>query len=149
MASKILLVDDDREITRFLRATLEMLDRSFQFTETPSAEEAMLAVGRTAFDLIILDVVLPGMDGLEFARRILKQRPDSKIILLTGKPLPQIENEIRNLKIVAYFPKPVKPDDIITAASIALGIKPPATKPASSSASSQDVPQLITVFQIV
>jgi CheY-like chemotaxis protein len=141
MASKILLVDDDREITRFLRATLEMVDRSFQFTETPSAEEAMLAVGRTAFDLIILDIVLPGMDGLEFARRILKQRPDSKIILLTGKPLPQIENEIRNLKIVAYFPKPVKPDDIITAASIALGIKPAAAKPAPSSASSKEVSQ--------
>lgn len=141
MASKILLVDDDREITRFLRATLEIIDRSFQFTETPSAEEAMLAVGRTAFDLIILDVVLPGMDGLEFARRILKQRPDSKIILLTGKPLQQIENEVRSLKIVAYFPKPVKPDDIITAASIALGIKPPTTKPAVSSTSSQDAPQ--------
>ncbi len=129
MAAKILLIDDDREITRFLRATLEILDRTFQITEAPSAEEALLAVGRTAFDLIILDVVLPGMDGLEFARRILKQRPDSKIILLTGKPLPQIENEIRNLKLVAYFPKPVKPDDIITAASIALGIKPAKSSP--------------------
>lgn len=129
MAAKILLIDDDREITRFLRATLEILDRTFQITEAPSAEEALLAVGRTAFDLIILDVVLPGMDGLEFARRILKQRPDSKIILLTGKPLPQIENEIRNLKLVAYFPKPVKPDDILTAASIALGIKPAKSSP--------------------
>jgi len=129
MAAKILLIDDDREITRFLRATLEILDRTFQITETPSAEEALLAVGRTAFDLIILDVVLPGMDGLEFARRILKQRPDSKIILLTGKPLQQIENEVRNLKLVAYFPKPVKPDDILTAASIALGIKPAKSTP--------------------
>lgn len=141
MAAKILLVDDDRETTRFLRATLEILDRNFQITETPSAEEAMLAVGRTAFDLIVLDVVLPGMDGLEFARRILKQQPDSKIILLTGKPLQQIENEVRSLKIVAYFPKPVRPDDIITAASIALGIKPSAPKPVSSSTSSQESPQ--------
>lgn len=141
MAAKILLVDDDRETTRFLRATLEILDRNFQITETPSAEEAMLAVGRTAFDLIVLDVVLPGMDGLEFARRILKQQPDSKIILLTGKPLQQIENEVRSLKIVAYFPKPVRPNDIITAASIALGIKPSAPKPVSSSTSSQESPQ--------
>jgi CheY-like chemotaxis protein len=132
MAAKILLVDDDREITRLLRSTLEILDRSFQITETPSAEEALLEVGRTAFDLMILDIGLPGIDGLEFARRILKQRPDTKIIILTGKPFPQVENEIRKLKLVAYFPKPVKADDIITAASLALGIKQ--AKPASAPA---------------
>jgi len=82
MTEKILLVDDE---TEFLDALSErMRARGIDVTTSASAREALQAVEGGSFDAVVLDLMMPGMDGLE-ALRILKQKdPKLQVILLTG-----------------------------------------------------------------
>jgi CheY-like chemotaxis protein/predicted regulator of Ras-like GTPase activity (Roadblock/LC7/MglB family) len=125
MASQILIVDDEREITRMLRAALELIDRNYKIVEVPSAEEAMLEIRRTAFDLVIVDVRLPGMDGLELTRRIRKARPDAQIAIITGNSNPRTEAEARKLNPVAYLTKPLDQKEFAAVIQKVLGGKMP------------------------
>ncbi len=82
MTEKILLVDDEAE---FLEALSErMRARGMDVVTSASAREALETVEKGAFDAVVLDLMMPGMDGLE-ALRILKQKdPKLQVILLTG-----------------------------------------------------------------
>lgn len=82
MAEKILLVDDEAD---FLEALSErMRTRGMDVTTSASAQEALEAVEKGAFDAVVLDLMMPGMDGLD-ALRILKDKdPKLQVILLTG-----------------------------------------------------------------
>ena len=82
MAEKILLVDDE---TDFLEALSErMRTRGMEVTTSASAQDALNAVEEGAFDAVVLDLMMPGVDGLE-ALRILKEKdPKLQVILLTG-----------------------------------------------------------------
>ena len=82
MAEKILLVDDEKD---FLDALSErMRTRGMEVTTSSSAQEALDAVEEGAFDAVVLDLMMPGVDGLE-ALRILKEKdPKLQVILLTG-----------------------------------------------------------------
>lgn len=122
MPPQILIVDDDRELSRMLRATLELFDRTYKIVEVPSAEEAMLEARRSAFDLVIADIRLPGMDGVEMMRRIRKLLPRIQAIVITAGVPPETEAEAQNLNIVAYFSKPLNTDDFIAAVQRALGV---------------------------
>ncbi len=70
MAVRILIVEDDREISYMLRAAVTLLDSNFEVVDMPSAEEAMVEAQRGGFDLVIADVRLPGINGLEMMRRL-------------------------------------------------------------------------------
>jgi len=82
MTEKILLVDDEAD---FLGALSErMRARGMDVATSASAREALETVEKGAFDAVVLDLMMPGMDGLE-ALRILKQKdPKLQVILLTG-----------------------------------------------------------------
>ena len=82
MTEKILLVDDEAD---FLEALSErMRARGMDVATSASAREALETVEKGAFDAVVLDLMMPGMDGLE-ALRILKQKdPKLQVILLTG-----------------------------------------------------------------
>jgi len=81
---RLLLVDDDPALRGLLRTTFESVD--IEVDESASAEEAAAAIARTRPEVVVLDVQMPGMSGLEFCRR-LKDDPatrDIGIVLLTG-----------------------------------------------------------------
>ena len=82
MAEKILLVDDEAD---FLEALSErMRTRGMDVTTSASAKEALDAVEEGTFDAVVLDLMMPDVDGLE-ALRILKEKdPKLQVILLTG-----------------------------------------------------------------
>jgi DNA-binding NtrC family response regulator len=82
MAEKILLVDDEAD---FLEALSErMRTRGMDVTTSGSAKEALDAVEKGAYDAVVLDLMMPDVDGLE-ALRILKEKdPKLQVILLTG-----------------------------------------------------------------
>ncbi len=82
MAEKILLVDDEAD---FLEALSErMRARGMDVSTSVSAQQALDAVDEGTFDAVVLDLMMPGMDGLE-ALRILKEKdPKLQVILLTG-----------------------------------------------------------------
>lgn len=121
MAYNVLLIDDQREVTRMLRASLETLDAEFAIREVPSAEEAMLERVKE-LDLLVSDVMLPGMSGLDLVKRFRRQKPDLKVILMTGTTDRKLRQQVIDAKTNAYFLKPIEVSDFLDAVERVLGI---------------------------
>jgi two-component system, OmpR family, response regulator MtrA len=82
MEARILLVEDDARIRQALG--LALADEGCQVVEAGSGEQALKRLGSTAIDLVLLDLMLPGMDGLEVCRS-LRSRGDLPIIIVTAR----------------------------------------------------------------
>ncbi len=104
-----------------LRAAVRLLDSNFEVVDKPSAEEAMLEAQRGGFDLVIADVRLPGINGLEMMRRLRRSRPEVQVIVMTGMSTPDIGAQARALNAVALFEKPINMDELTAAVLQALG----------------------------
>lgn len=108
MAKKrVVIVDDTMSIGRFLQIALKTLDNNLDVAVVPSAEEAVLEVGTTQVDLLITDVNLPGISGLDLSRRIHKRFPETKIVLITGMSDISLEQRASEVGAAAYFYKPL------------------------------------------
>ena len=85
MAKKILVVDDEEDILELIRYNLE--NSGYSVTTAVSGEDAVRLAGKTSFDLILLDLMLPGIDGLEAAKKLKKKTRTeaTPIIMLTAK----------------------------------------------------------------
>ena len=84
MKSNILIVED-HELTRFgLKTAFESCDFIGEIQEAESAETCLDIVNSTSVDLIIMDLGLPGMDGIEATKRVKQLKPDMKIVILTS-----------------------------------------------------------------
>lgn len=80
---RVLLVDDE---TEFVSALAERLNlRGFEALAVHSGEEALRQVESAPPDVVLLDVVMPGMSGMEVLKRLRKTHPEVKVILLTGR----------------------------------------------------------------
>jgi len=101
---RILLVEDDQALALGLRYNLEA--EGYAVIHTANAEEGLAVLDNTSVDLIVLDLMLPGMDGLEALKRIRKDDPKIPVLILTAKSL--IENKVDGLKAGAddYLTKP-------------------------------------------
>ncbi len=82
MRGKVLVVEDDRAISDLLRVYLEK--EGVEVTVTDSAEQALPAIERTGFDLMLLDLNLPGRDGFELLAD-LRRRHDLPVVVLTAR----------------------------------------------------------------
>lgn len=80
---KVLLVDDELEFTALLSERMEA--RGLKVETTASGAGALQKTKENNFDVIVLDLSMPGMDGIETLRRLLADHPDLQVILLTGK----------------------------------------------------------------
>lgn len=80
----ILIVDDDDAIRRLIRDALEPL--GYTILEAGSGEDALAVLGRTKekIDLVLTDLIMPGMNGQELIETILQDQPDIKSILMSG-----------------------------------------------------------------
>lgn len=112
---RILVVDDDFATLDFLRSILELSEGDFEVLGVPSAEEGMLALRRANFNLLVADVRLPGMSGLEMARKAREVSPGIPVIMITGYDSPEAEAEAAALGVVNYFSKPLDAEDFLNA----------------------------------
>ncbi len=103
----ILVVDDHFEMLEFLRTMLEQSGRDYQVLAVPSAEEGMLELLRTPFDLLITDVRLPGMSGFDLVRRVRRVRKELPVVVISGYGIEQGQKEAAALGVVHYFVKPL------------------------------------------
>ena len=106
----ILLVDDDEGIRLLVKKYLN--ENKYLVTTAINAEDAYEKAKVIKFDLIILDIMMPGKSGLEFIRDY-KENLDTPIILLTAKG--QADERVEGLEIGAddYLPKPFEPKELI------------------------------------
>lgn len=118
--ARILIVDNQREVARVLRTSLELLEQDFLITDVPSGEEALLEIGRVAFDLVIAEHYLPGMTGVELIRRIQKRTPETRAIVTASHNLDQVEEEIADLDVITILEKPIETGDFTAAVKWAL-----------------------------
>ena len=116
---KILLIDDDEWIRDSLRIFFEAEDCHVLALET--AEEGIAAIKDQTFGLIIVDYKLPGLDGLEFLKRIHNTQPDAIKILITAYRNENVVSEAKKLKVQGFIEKPFTSDTIM--ASLAYTIK--------------------------
>ncbi len=106
----ILVVDDDDRIRNLLKDYLS--ENNYIVSTAENAEQAKLKIGYLKFDLIILDVMMPGKTGYELTQE-LKREIKIPIILLTAKG--EVENRIKGLEIGAddYIGKPFEPKELL------------------------------------
>lgn len=110
MNSTILIIDDDTKLTTLLRGYLEKFGMAVQSASDPEMGLAM--VKKSLPDLVILDIMLPGMDGFEVCRRIRKNHT-VPIIMLTARG--DVADRIVGLELGAddYLPKPFEPRELV------------------------------------
>lgn len=118
----VLIVDDQRDIRRVLRAALESSGYDLTVYDVPSGEEAILVIARHPMDLLIADVRLPGISGLELKERARGRNPDLKLILITGLDEPRVRREVQRAGADAYFFKPIKVNEFIQAVEACLNL---------------------------
>ena len=106
----ILIVDDDDRIKELVKQYLN--DNGYLVTTANSAEDAKKKVDIIKFDLVVLDILMPGQTGLEFTNEY-KKKIDTPIILLTAKG--EASDRIEGLEIGAddYLGKPFEPKELI------------------------------------
>ncbi len=108
---KVLLVDDEREFVESLSERLEL--RNLQADIAYDGEQALKAVEKGAPDAMVLDLRMPGIDGIEVLRRVKKKHPDVAVVVLTGHGTDKDEKEALRLGASAYLKKPVDVDHLV------------------------------------
>jgi len=102
---KLLLVDDEED---FVKALAERLDlRDLASTTAFDGRQAIAVVDDSEPDVMVLDLKMPGIDGMEVLRRIKRNYPDIQVIIQTGHGTDGQEAEARRIGVFDYLKKPV------------------------------------------
>jgi len=104
---RILLVDDDLQIARMFRSSLELSGMEYDVVDVPSGEEALLELGKGPVDLVVSDLRLPGMSGLELLKLVRKHNPLARAIMITAHPSIEIREKAQQLGVIAFMTKPI------------------------------------------
>jgi DNA-binding NtrC family response regulator len=106
-----LIVDDEDRYRSTLRKLLSV--KGIDATDVGSAREAYAVLGGNAFDVILLDVKMPDINGIEALAEIKKQHPDVEVIILTGHASVDAAIEIMQLGGYEYLLKPCPVDELM------------------------------------
>jgi diguanylate cyclase (GGDEF)-like protein len=101
---KLLIIDDEKQIRDLL---VDLLGKSYDCSDAGSAEEALTALSKQTFDLVISDIDMGGMSGLELVPRVHALSPDTVVVMISGNQ--DLEFAIRALRVGAfdYITKPI------------------------------------------
>lgn len=122
--STVLIVDDEKNMRTTLAHALESIGLDTETAAT--ADEALEKLSASPFDLMLLDLWLPEVDGLELLRRAREMRPETRVVVVTAHGT--VEAAVRAMKLGAldFVQKPFSPDEIRDVVRGALAAEPPA-----------------------
>ena len=110
-SNRVLIVDDEGQ---FVDAVVERLRlRGFDAEGVTTGHEAMELLGQSSYDVLLLDVKMPGMGGLEILSRVKEKWPGLRVVFLTGHGSSQDAEKGMELGAFDYVMKPVNIDDLI------------------------------------
>ena len=112
MKPRLLLVDDEEMFLEYLSKRL--INRGYDVIKCLTGEEALEKIRDDDFDVIILDVLLPGIDGIETLREINRHKPLTEVIMLTGHA--SLETGVEGMKLGAfdYLRKPCDTEELVS-----------------------------------
>ena len=118
--SKILIIEDEEPIRRVLVRILNEEDSKFEIHEASDGKKGLDSISKESFDLVLCDIKMPKIDGMELLQRTRKQNPSLPFIMLTGHG--NIETAVESMKLGAYdfIPKPPDLNRLITSVRNAL-----------------------------
>jgi DNA-binding response OmpR family regulator len=124
--ASVLVVEDEETLATGLRAALE--HERFQVTHCDSGESALLSIDDDVPDLLLLDIMLPGMDGISVLRRVKQEHPELPIIMVTSKGTEL--DKVLGLEFGAddYITKPFSLRELIARVRARLRARPEAPK---------------------
>jgi CheY-like chemotaxis protein len=128
-AKRVLIVDDALELGRLLQAALATLDAGLQVTVVPSAEEALLEAARRPVDVVVTDIRLPGISGLELTRRLRTRHKGTRIIQITGLSDATMRQQSIDAGADFFFKKPLSMPEFLSAVQQVLGMVKTETQP--------------------
>lgn len=105
--ANILVVDDEAIVLKSCERTLS--PEGFNVLTAERAKDALELLKKDSIDLVITDLKMPEMDGVEFIRHIREIKPDIGVVVITGYPSQESLKETLSLKILDYLPKPFSP----------------------------------------
>jgi len=108
---KVLLVDDEEDFVKSLAERIKM--RKLGSEVALNGEEALQIVSDQIPDVMVLDLKMPGIDGMEVLRRVKKAYPSVEVIILTGHGSEKDEKDARRLGAFDYLQKPVDIDHLV------------------------------------
>ncbi|HUV49955.1 MAG TPA: response regulator [Anaerolineae bacterium] len=111
MKHKILLVDDEEITLKYLSKFL--IKKGFDISTAMNGSEALEKIKQQDFITVLLDVLMPGIDGIETLREIKKIKPITEVIMLTGHASVQVAIEGMRLGAFDYLMKPFDRDELI------------------------------------
>lgn len=110
-AGRVLIVDDDPAVSRIFQQILTM--RGYHVTTARDGNAARLALARSDFDVIISDISMPGVDGIELLRTLRERDLDVPVVLVTGEPGLDTAMRATEYGAFRYLLKPVAPKDLL------------------------------------
>ncbi|MCU0586845.1 MAG: response regulator [Syntrophobacteraceae bacterium] len=111
MKIRVLLVDDEKELTDVLAERLE--SRDFEVTKTYSGDEALKVLAERSVDVVVLDVLMPGKDGIATLQEIKQSSPIVEVIMLTGHGTVETAVEGMRLGAFDFLMKPAEARDLV------------------------------------
>lgn len=119
--SRILIVDDDNDFRRLTAALLE--EEGFAVDQASGGSDGIDAARNRYYDLILLDVKMPGMDGIEVLKILRRDTPTTEIMMVTGYQDISLAVETLKLGAKEYLTKPVDPSDLVRRIQTILRVK--------------------------
>lgn len=108
---KVLVVDDDPTIRDVLRVMLGF--EGCQVVDAPDGESALVMFAAIRPDVVILDVTMPGMDGVEVCRQLKATSHPARVVMLTARDHPEDERRALDAGADAYLRKPFSPLEVL------------------------------------
>jgi len=116
--TKILVVDDEEVVRLSHIRTLASIHCNVEVVR--DGKEALQVMEQRPADVVLLDLRMPGMDGMSVLKMIKQKWPDTEVVIITGYPTVETAKEAVRLGAYDYLAKPVGPDDVINVANGAM-----------------------------
>jgi len=136
---RILIVDDDVTLGNVLRKTITLSNSTYQVQLACNADEALAQISRHDFDLIVTDIKMEGLSGLQLLEALRRVAPDTRTIAMTAFDSADVEERARTLGVYHYITKPFSVQEFRTLVDVALEAQAPPTPEKLSPAQSKAV----------
>jgi len=145
--ARILLVEADESIRADMMGYFRNITRLF--TAVKSAEEALPLLEGPLWDIVVCNLKLPGINGVEFCKLASRQRPGTKIILATHYPNPALKTKVADYSVVEIITAPLTPEILISSLiHVYTSVKATEIPEANKVETSFDVPETVSIQEL-